>query len=92
MDKAILPRPPLMAVLRLAVDFNVSEYAQPGQPLTLTSRVVEIQDGHEPYAVDIAVHLRGGSGEGEGKDEEGGALFASALASFHKIGAVRSLR
>ena len=89
MDKAILPRPPLMAVLRLAVDFNVSEYAAPGQPLTLTSRVVEVQDGHEPYAVEIAVHLRGGSGEGE--EEEGGPLFASALASFHKIGAVRSL-
>jgi len=97
MDKSILPRPPLMAVARLSVDFSASEYAPPGQPLLLTSSVLKVQDSQEPYAVDIAVRLVGASSMSHAAEGipitggEEGPLYATGVATLHKIGAVRSL-
>ncbi len=86
MDKAILPRPPLMVASRLAVDFG-KEFAPPNMPLTLTSRVMNVQDSAEPYTVEIAVQLRAKVDEGD----DAAPLYASGVATFQKIGAVRSL-
>lgn len=97
MDKAILPRPPLMTAARLAVDFNTGEFAPPRAPLVLTSRILAVQDHVEPYTVDVAVQLRAATAEGEGEvlvgegQGEPPLLYASAVATFQKIGAVRSL-
>ena len=86
MDKAILPRPPLMVATQLSVDFSQTEFAPPDVPLKLSSRVTHIQDSLEPYTVDISVQLRA-----DAPDEADATLYASGRLTFVKIGAVRSL-
>ena len=86
MDKAILPRPPLMVATQLSVDFSQTEFAPPDVPLKLSSRVTHTQDSQEPYTVDISVQLRA-----DAPDEADATLYASGRLTFVKIGAVRSL-
>lgn len=81
MDRAILPRPPLMTMKALRV--RVLESVSPGEPLTLRSRVVEVADAREPFAATVDVTIKSGHTT---------RVVATATCSYEKIGAVRSMR
>ena len=86
MDKAVLARPPLLVASTLSLSFSSHEFAAPGQPPHLESRVLALNDAAEPYTVDVAVSCRSRPVAGEASVE-----FASGTARFTKIGAARSL-
>ena len=81
MDRAILPRPPLMKMKALSV--RALESVSPGEPLTLRSRVVEVADAREPFAATVDVTIKSGTTT---------RVVATATCSYEKIGAVRSMR
>lgn len=81
MDRAILPRPPLMTMRALEV--RVEESVSPGEPLTLRSRVVAVADAREPFEATVDVTVKSGHTS---------RVVATATCSYEKIGAVRSMR
>jgi hypothetical protein len=81
MDRAILPRPPLVAVKSLAV--SVVDLVGPGEPLTLRSRLLEVEDAREPFRVVVEIEI---------KSKATSKVVARAECSYEKIGAVRSMR
>lgn len=89
MDKAVLARPPLLVVQRLQLEYNVLDFAAPGVPLEITSRVLALHDEAEPYSVEVWLSCRERTEEGD--DPADAIEYASGVASFTKIGAARSL-
>lgn len=85
LDRAVLPRPPLLALTAFSSHFATTA-TQPNAPLRLTSRVTRLRDRTEPFSVDVAVELRAAP-----QDGSIGEALITAEASFTKIGAVRSL-
>lgn len=81
MDRAILPRPPLVTLKSLRCD--VSAPCGPGEALVLRSRIVSVDDRREPFKVVVAVEV---------KSDLTQKLVARAECAYEKIGAVRSMR
>lgn len=81
MDRAILPRPPLVTLKSLRCD--VLDVCAPGEPLTLRSSVLQITDQREPFRVIVAVETR---------SNDTGKVLSRAECAYEKIGAVRSMR
>jgi len=70
-----------------SASFESDEMAPPDTPLLVTSAVMRVDDAAEPYSVQIAITLRAAP-DGSGQES---AVYARGNATFHKIGAVRSL-
>lgn len=81
MDRAILPRPPLVTLKSLKCD--VSAPCGPGEALVLRSRIVSVDDRREPFKVVVAVEV---------KSDVTRTIIARAECAYEKIGAVRSMR
>ena len=81
MDRAILPRPPLVAVKSMSV--RVRDLIGPGEPIVIRSKILSIHDEQEPFKVSVAVTI---------KSKDRGVVLANAQCDYEKIGAVRSMR
>ena len=81
MDRAILPRPPLVAVKSMSV--RVRDLIGPGEPVVIRSKILSIRDEQEPFKVSVAVTI---------KSKDRGVVLANAECDYEKIGAVRSMR
>lgn len=81
MDRAILPRPPLVAVKSLSV--RVRDLIGPGEPVVIRSKILSIRDTQEPFKVSVAVTI---------KSKDRGIVLANTECDYEKIGAVRSMR
>ena len=79
MDRAILPRPPLVAMKSLALE--VRDRVGPREPLEITSTILSIDDTAEPFTVRVRLNITSKS-----------STVAMAECTFEKIGAVRSMR
>ena len=79
MDRAILPRPPLVAMKSLALE--VRDRVGPREPLEITSTILSIDDTAEPFTVRVRLNITSKS-----------STVAVAECTFEKIGAVRSMR
>jgi acyl dehydratase len=80
MDRAILPRPPLVAVKSLNV--RVVDLVGPGAKLSIRSKILDVKDQREPFKVTVAITIKSLDGR----------VLATAECAYEKIGAVRSMR
>ena len=81
MDRAILPRPPLVAMKSLSLE--VRDRVGPNEPLEIKSRILSIDDFAEPFTVVVELRIN---------SQPTGTTVAKAVCCFEKIGAVRSMR
>ena len=86
MDRAVLPRPPLVLTKQFSV--TVFDRLPPGQEIEIRTTGVDVSDSKEPYRVRVRMELKAaGDADHLGND----FVCASGEAMYEKVGAVRSM-